>query len=201
MSTPYYITRPGGKPSGPFTIDELEQKAAAGELTPGHLYCVEGMSEWLPIERIVDLPSRDEPEGVVQCPAAEVNAEEETPPVPKAQSEPSVPVPTGTKPDTHTAGGIILLVISFFMFPLSIPFAIVALVQASRAESAWNLCRPGECAGLAESAGFWVKFTVGTMVLQIILFFVFIAYIADRIIPHLENSLNNLSPEVYSIYL
>ena len=35
----------------------------------------------------------------------------------------------------------------------------------------------------------------------IILFFVFIAYIADRIIPHLENSLNNLSPEVYSIYL
>ena len=201
MSVPYYITRPGGKPSGPFTIDELEQKAAAGELTPGHLYCVEGMSEWLPIERIVDLPSRDEPEGLVQCPAAEVNAEDETPPVPKAQSEPSVPVPTGTKPDTHTAGGIILLVISFLMFPLSIPFAIVALVQASRAESAWNLCRPGECAGLAESAGFWVKFTIGSMILQIVLLLALVGGIAARIIPFLEGELHNLSPELYSIPL
>ena len=54
--TSYYITRPGGTPTGPYTLDSLEQMAADGKLEPDFLYCVEGMPEWLPITRIVDLP-------------------------------------------------------------------------------------------------------------------------------------------------
>lgn len=161
--TQYYITKPGGRPVGPYTIDALEAMAAARELTPEHLYCVEGMPQWLPITRIVDLsgtsPSRDMlPTVPVQNPAPPpVYA----PPRPQCQNEP--------KPNTHLVGSVVVLVLSFFVFFLSLPFAFVSLIQACRADGAWAVGQYEECRRLASSAGFWLMISGIMMALQILL--------------------------------
>ncbi|MBR3925795.1 MAG: DUF4339 domain-containing protein [Akkermansia sp.] len=161
--TQYYIAKPGGKPTGPYTISALEAMAAARELTPEHIYCAEGMPQWLPITRIVDLPgafpSKDIlPTVPVQKPSPPPLA---PPPVPTYRNEP--------KPNTHLVGGIVVLLFSFMMFILSMPFAIAVLVQAVRAESAWVDRMNDECLRLSISAGFWLKISVITMALQILL--------------------------------
>ena len=62
-----------------------------------------------------------------------------------------------------------VLLFSFMMFILSMPFAIAVLVQAVRAESAWVDRMNDECLRLSISAGFWLKISVITMALQILL--------------------------------
>lgn len=157
--TQYYIAKPGGKPTGPYTISALEAMAAARELTPEHLYCVEGMPQWLPITRIVDLPGAV-PARVI-LPTVPVQKPSQPPLVPVYRNEP--------KPNTHLVGSVVVLVLSFFVFILSLPFAFVTLIQACRADGAWAVGQYEECRRLASSSGFWLMVSVITMVLQILL--------------------------------
>jgi len=196
--TQYYVTKPGGKPTGPYTIDELEKLAAEGKLTEENIYCVEGMSEWLPISRIVDLPQGKD----VDVPP--VPAEPSLPSVPKvpsvptgAQTVPSVPqAPTGDKPNTHMTGAFIALVVTFLSFFFSLPLALVALVQACRADSAWTRGDAGECRRLAGSALLWLKMTWGFTILQLLLVIVGAVYVGVYLYPELERELNNRHPLV-----
>lgn len=161
--TQYYIAKPGGEPAGPYTLSALESMAAAHELSLEHIYCVKGMPEWLPIARIVDLPGTSPEKDVLP-----------TVPVPNPPLPPMAPPPvpvyqSGPKPNTHLIGSIVLLMFSFMVFILTMPFAVAALVQAGRAESAWVDGKNEECRSLSCSAGFWLKISVITVALQIVL--------------------------------
>jgi len=177
--TQYYITKPGGHPTGPFSIDQLEDMAADGRLTPKHLYCVEGMAEWLPASRIVDFPDSEQ-------------AQPASPPVPAyipRSVPPSVPrQPAGDKPDTHKSGAITLTILSFLMFPLSIIFALVALVLASRADNCWSAGDESGCLRYAKSAGLWCRITGIIIVLQIFMVVAGAIYVGTVLIPGLEEN-------------
>ncbi len=45
----YFISRPGGKPQGPYPIEKVIAACASGKLTPDLTACVEGSTTWLPI--------------------------------------------------------------------------------------------------------------------------------------------------------
>lgn len=160
--TQYYIAKPGGEPAGPYTLSALESMAAAHELSLEHIYCVKGMPEWLPITRIVDLPGAA-PANDILSPIPVNNGPplSPVPPLPTYQNEP--------KSNTHLAGSIVVLALAFIVFILTIPFAITALVQSIRAEYAWVDRMNAESRRLSSSAGFWVKFSVITIILQILL--------------------------------
>ena len=45
----YFISRPGGKPKGPHSIEKIVAACASGELTSDLMACMEGGTTWLPI--------------------------------------------------------------------------------------------------------------------------------------------------------
>lgn len=181
--TQYYITKPGGRPTGPFSIDELESMAADGRLTAEHLYCVDGMAEWLPASRIVDFPDSEE-------------AQPATPPapvyVPKREPVKTYQPPTGDKPDTHRTAAITLTVLGFLLFPLSFLFAIIALVQSSRADNAWAVGDDALCRNCAQSAHFWCRVAGALIVLQILAVVAGAIYVGMEIIPSIEESFRTI---------
>lgn len=177
--TQYYITKPGGHPAGPFSIDQLEAMAADGRLTPEHLYCVEGMVEWLPASRIVDFPGSEQ----AQTASSPVPAY-----MPRSTPPPTSRQPAGDKPDTHKSGAITLTILSFLLFPLSIIFALVALVQASRADTSWSAGDESACLRYAKSAGLWCRITGIIIVLQIFMVVAGAIYVCTFLIPYLEEN-------------
>ena len=161
--TQYYIATPGGEPSGPYSISALEAMAAAHELSVEHIYCAKGMPQWLPIACIVKLPEASLPNDSlptvpVQHPSLPPIV---TPPIPLYQN--------AVKPNTHLVGAIVLYMLSFVLFILALPFAIATLVQSARAEAAWLDVKYDECCRLSRSAGFWLKISVISLALQIVL--------------------------------
>lgn len=165
--TQYYITTPGGKPVGPYTIDELESLSEKGKLTPEHIYCVEGMTEWLPISRIVDLPAGDAAVSATDAPPLpEIPV---IPPVPGVPAHAEQALPAEQKPNTHVVGAIVALVCSIIIFSFSIPLSVIAIIQAARADNSWTQGKMAECRRLADSAWLWIKITWGFSILQVVL--------------------------------
>ena len=183
--TSYYITRPGGTPTGPYTLDSLEQMAADGKLEPDFLYCVEGMPEWLPITRIVDLPGT----------SASLPPLPTVPYVEQRIPTPPPGAPAGEKPNFHFTSGCVLLVLSFLMFPLTIIFAIVALIQSGRADKAWFAGNVQESRRLADSAGLWVRVSWITVIVQIIAVVAMAIYAGSVLYPCFEQELRELPIE------
>lgn len=198
-ATQYYITKPGGRPVGPYTIDELESMASKGELTSEHIYCVEGMADWLPISRIVDLPG-----GAAPVAEAQVAPADALPRVPSSPAVPAAPVPampsaapSTPKPDTHMLGSVLSLLAALCLTPFTLPFALIALVQAVRADGAWSSLNLSECQRLAASAGFWVKASIISIVVQVVGVIICAIYVGGVAFPELEEQLKNAEPDTY----
>ncbi len=114
---------------GPYTMTSLKMMALQRAVTSEHLYCKEGMSEWLPISQLFTKENAWMLGG--SC--------------------------SGTSAGTssHLTASIIVLVVSVTMCIFSLPFAVVAVVQASRAKGAMETdTEKGRL--LAESAYFWL---------------------------------------------
>lgn len=190
--TSYYITRPGGTPTGPYTLDSLEQMAADGKLEPDFLYCVEGMPEWLQITRIVDLPGTSSP--LPPLPTVP------TVPAPE-QTIPTQSAPAGEKPNVRFTSGCILMVLSLIMFPLTLLFAIVVLIQSGRADRAWFAGDVQESRRLADSAELWVRISWITIAVQIIAVVAMAIYAGSVLYPRFEQELRELPSDNYELYL
>ena len=54
MTTQWHVGR-GGQQSGPFSIEQLREMAARGELSPGDLVWKQGMSDWVDCASVADL--------------------------------------------------------------------------------------------------------------------------------------------------
>ena len=52
MSEQYFIAR-GGEQAGPYTLEQIQQMQAAGQLLPSDMAWTEGQSDWLPLSQIV----------------------------------------------------------------------------------------------------------------------------------------------------
>lgn len=155
----YYITLPGGSPSGPLSLDALKVMASYGGLTPQHLYCENGAAEWRPITELVIIHA----------------ATPVIPPVPGGKFQPA----TSARPTTYLVPSIVLLALSVMIFVLSLIFAVVAVIYAAMAESAkpHNIAL---CRRRARVAKIWCIVTGASMGLQVllllaVLFFVFMA--------------------------
>ncbi len=53
MSKQYLIAR-GGEQSGPYTLEQIQQMQAAGQLLPSDMAWTEGQADWLPLSQIAD---------------------------------------------------------------------------------------------------------------------------------------------------
>lgn len=183
--------------------------ASKGELTSEHIYCVEGMADWLPISRIVDLPGGAAPVADAQVPPADA-----LPRVPSSPDVPAAPVPAAPvpaapipampsaapstpKPDTHMLGSVLSLLAALCLTPFTLPFALIALVQAVRADGAWSSLNLSECQRLAASAGFWVKASIISIVVQVVGVIICAIYVGGVAFPVLEEQLKNAEPDTY----
>lgn len=137
----YYIVKPGGEPLGPFTLSTLKVMAMERRLTSEHLYCTEGMTEWLPVGKLLETAKFPMP-ALVGSRAAEL-------------------------PNTHLVHSIVMLVVSVLICTLCLPFTITAVVQAARADSATQDIEKRR--RLADSAWFWLKIAYIALVLQVVL--------------------------------
>ncbi|MBQ2380123.1 MAG: DUF4339 domain-containing protein [Akkermansia sp.] len=138
-TTRYYITKPGGTPTGPISLDSLRVMAQQGALTPDMLCRAEDADEWKPAGEIVIIHN------------APVHA-------PQACA----------KPDTRLTKSIVLLVLSLVLFPLSFFVAVPAVIFAALAENEYNHMRMNTCLSYAESARLWVNISVVVTAVQLI---------------------------------
>lgn len=136
----FYIVKPGGIPMGPYTMAALKMLAMQRLITSEHLYCTEGMSEWLPINQLLTKDSAY-----------------------KFESAGGV-APAGTS--SHLTAAIIALAVSSLLCIFGFPFAVAAVVQASRAKGIMT-SDPVRGRHLAESAYFWLIVTYFVMFLQV----------------------------------
>ena len=61
MSEQYFIAR-GGEQAGPYTLEQIQQMQAAGQLLPSDMAWTEGQADWLPLSQIAgDSPPSDPP--------------------------------------------------------------------------------------------------------------------------------------------
>ena len=51
MSEQYFITR-GGEQAGPYTLEQVQQMQAAGQLLPSDMAWTEGQADWLPLSQV-----------------------------------------------------------------------------------------------------------------------------------------------------
>lgn len=160
----YYITLPDGSPSGPLSLDALKVMACNGGLTAQHLYCENGATEWRPITELVIIHA----------------ATPVIPPVPGSNLQPV----TSERPTTYLVPSIVLLALSLMIFYFSIIFAVVAVVYAGLAESAYSDNRLQESAHNGRVAKVWCIVTGVTIGLQILVllalfFLVFVSAVSS----------------------
>lgn len=134
----YYIVKPGGEPLGPFTLTMLKVMSMERRLTPEHLYCTEGMTEWLPVGKLLE---------TAKFPITSL-----------------VGARTAEMPKTHLTHSIIMLVVSVLICTLCLPFTITAVVQSARADSSQDIDKRRR---LADSAFFWLKIAYIVLGLQV----------------------------------
>lgn len=87
----YYIGR-NGQQSGPFSVETVREKVAAGEIAPTDLVWCEGMAAWQPLRDVLDLGEPSPPAGEAVVP----------PPIPGA---PVLPVAEATAPAALASPG------------------------------------------------------------------------------------------------
>ena len=138
-TTRYYITNPGGVPTGPISLDSLRVMAQQGALTPDMLCRTEDSEEWKPAGEIVII-----------------------------HEFPSLPTEVRAKPDTRLTKSIVLLVLSLMLFPLSFFVALPAVIFAALAENEYNSRRMDSCLRYADSARLWVNISVVVTAVQLI---------------------------------
>ncbi len=149
MSEPaqYYIAKPGGEPLGPYTLSMLKVMAMERRLTPNHLYCTEGMTEWLPVGKLLESAKF---------------------PMPALRGARDADLPK-----THLTPSIVMLVISAIACTFCLPFSIAAVVQAARANSSYDVVKRQT---LANSARLWLNISYIVLVLQLVMFLALIIF-------------------------
>lgn len=118
----------------------LKMLALQRAVTSEHLYCKEGMSEWLPISQLFTKENAWMLGGSCSGSSAGISS--------------------------HLTASIIVLVVSVTMCIFSLPFAVAAVVQASRAKGIMT-SDPVRGRHLAESAYFWLIVTYFVIFLQV----------------------------------
>ena len=146
MKAQYYVVLPGGTPAGPYSLDTLKLMAFQRRISNNHLYCEEGMPEWRPITELEIFPK--------------------LPVVPSALTSNTRTL------NSHMVSAVLLLVLSCVACFPCFPFALVALIQACRAEH-WSATDTAEAHRLADSARFWVNLCYVLGVGCLVLLFVF----------------------------
>lgn len=147
MKAQYYVVLPGGTPAGPYSLDTLKLMAFQRKVSYKHLYCEEGMTEWRPIAELEVFPK--------------------LPVVPPALAS------NVRTLNTHMVPSILLLIFSCIGCLPCFPFALVALIQACRAEQA-GATDMATALRLADSARFWVNVCYVLVIVCLVLFFAFI---------------------------
>lgn len=143
----YYITRPGGTPTGPLSLDSLRVMAQQGALSTDMLYCEEGGDEWKPVtEKVIIHHSR-----VVETPTPHVD-----------------------KPDTRIVKSIVLLALGLTLCPLTFFPAVPALVYAVLSENAFTSLKYEESIRYSHSARTWVNVSTVVTFIQLLLYLVII---------------------------
>jgi hypothetical protein len=128
---------------GPVSQEELSAKVMGGEVLPTDLIWREGMADWLPLARVPEFMGQALPAAISpQPPAYHGN-----------HTAPRIP--------TYTWQSVVATVISVGMMmviclPIGMPFAIVALVYASKVEGLLLQGRLMEAESASKSAKVWV---------------------------------------------
>lgn len=184
----WYYTKMGLQ-QGPVPEDELRQKIRRGEIGESNLLWREGMGDWLPFDKIPELSGG----------ASEVTGGQGVPPLPLPPSgglRNSVPMAqspvyqaglSGQNVPSYLAHSVVALVVSLVMagvvcLPVGLPFAIVALVYASKVD---RLQAQGDTLGAGASsknAKLWmiISFALsGLSILGLIGFFTFVIFQAQ----------------------
>lgn len=138
--TQWYYSK-SGQQFGPVSEEELRLKMQSGELLPSDLVWREGMADWFPLERVAELQAS----ASMSPPPASLSGM----PIDPQSSMGSVqlPQPPAYHGDfiekkipnyvTHSVVALVISVIQTFMFclPISLVFAIIALVYANKVDS------------------------------------------------------------------
>lgn len=142
---------------GPVSQEELSAKVMGGEVLPSDLIWREGMADWLPLSRVPDFMGQTLPDAI-------------SPLAPHPSTGGSVPLPqppayhgnyTAPRIPTYMWQSVVAMVISVGMMmviclPIGMPFAIVALVYASKVEGLLLHGRLMEAESASKSAKVWM---------------------------------------------
>lgn len=176
-----------GLQMGPVSLEELSVKAKGGEILPSDLVWREGMADWLALARVPELMD-------VKCPVGNPSAMTQ-PSLPAQQTGGSVPLPQppayhgnymAPVIPTYIWQSVVALVISAGMLmviciPIGMPFAIVALVYASKVEGLRLAGRLVEAQSASKSAKLWMIISYalsGVVILGLIVVFVMFLFAA-----------------------
>jgi len=151
-----------GEQMGPVSQEELFAKTRGGEILPSDLIWREGMADWMPLSRV--------PEFAGQTLPAAISPVASSPSLPAQETGGSVPLPqppayhgnyTAPRIPTYMWQSVAALLLSAVMMmviclPIGMPFAIVALVYASKVEGLRLQGRLMEAESASKSAKVWM---------------------------------------------
>jgi len=199
----WYCTKMGIQ-QGPVSGDELRQKIRRGEIGDSNLIWREGMADWLPCAQIPELRGgvTTEPPGeVLRSPSPPAELPEDVPPfTSQSQETPaqiSQPASQGAMqmqqpPAYHgdyvapniptyfwqslAALGLSCLMMLLVCLPVGLPFAIVALVYASKVDGLKAQGMMVEASSASSSAKMWVIISFSLTGLLILAFLGLLAF-------------------------
>ena len=173
----WYYTKMGIQ-QGPVPEDELQNKIRRGEIGDSNLIWREGMADWKPYAQIPELQS-----------GGSVVKDREGPPPMVVEAVPAAPShPTQLQGDsdfgvsqeipTYLAHSLVALAFScvcmaFICIPLGLPFAIVALVYASKVD---RLKAQGDFMGAKASSGNAKLWMIISFAMSALLFLVIVGF-------------------------
>lgn len=185
----YHVGR-NGQQTGPFSVEQLKEMAATGQLSPTDLVWKEGMAGWEPASTIPDVftpaapsvtstpvtstPSYSSPAPATESPQSQYNPNPGPAPLAQATVLPPVAGAGGPKPNGMALTGMILGIVSIlavcccYGFPFNIAGIIFSVIGLNQIKA-----NPSQQGKNMAVAGLWCS--IASIVLGIILLAVALA--------------------------
>lgn len=137
----YYVAKPGTQqPLGPYTVEQIREKLALGEIAPEFLYFTEGMQQWAPLSTLPGMPA----------------------PYPSIPRFTSAPVPT-----TKSPGELVWSILATLFCCL--PFGVVAIIYSVKADDLHKQGRYAEARTAAATASTWRRWSFWSVIIYFII--------------------------------